>query len=163
VLDATSHVAVDLAHYGHVVLAASAHLGKHEREMVTFVKAHKTALDQVPTSFLSVSLSEAGAEDPKASPEQHAEATAAVKKMIARFLEETDLWPDRILPVAGALHFSMYGWLVRVAMRGISKRGGGPTDVSKDYEMTDWVSLDRFAEEVVRTVQRGAGEITASP
>jgi menaquinone-dependent protoporphyrinogen IX oxidase len=29
-------------------------------------------------------------------------------------------------------------------MKTISRRAGGPTDTSRDYEFTDWVALDQF-------------------
>ena len=53
----------DPARYAAVAVAAPVHVGKHERAMVKFVKAHRTALERIPSTFLSVSLSEAGAED----------------------------------------------------------------------------------------------------
>src|SRR5215468_7722557 len=53
---------IDLDNYAAVVLAASVHAGRHEREMVRFVKRHLAELGRLPTAFLSVTLSEAGAE-----------------------------------------------------------------------------------------------------
>ncbi len=41
-------------------------------------------------------------------------------------------------------------------MKRISKAEGGPTDTSHDYEMTDWVKLDRFADEIAATLREGA-------
>src|SRR4051812_39341621 len=46
-----------------VIAAASVHGGKHEPEMVRFVKTHREELDAIPSALLSVSLSEAGAEN----------------------------------------------------------------------------------------------------
>jgi menaquinone-dependent protoporphyrinogen oxidase len=34
-------------------------------------------------------------------------------------------------------------------MKWISKREGGSTDTSRDHEYTDWVSVERFAEEFI--------------
>src|SRR5262249_28673948 len=53
---------INLSEYAAVVLAASVHAGMHESEMVKFVRSHAVQLEQRPTAFLSVSLSEAGAE-----------------------------------------------------------------------------------------------------
>jgi menaquinone-dependent protoporphyrinogen oxidase len=102
-------------------------------------------------------MSEAGAEDPARTPEQRAHAAAGVKEVIDRFLVDTGLHPARVMPVAGALKYREYGWLVRFVMKRISKAEGGPTDTSRDYEMTDWVALDRFGEEVAASLD-GAGE-----
>ncbi len=144
--------APDRAGYAHVVLAASLHLGKHEREMLAFIAANKAWLDATPTSLLSVSMSEAGAEDPARTPEQRAKAAADVKRTIDELLAETKLHPGRVKPVAGALKYREYGWLIRFVMKRISKAEGGPTDTSRDYEMTDWGSLDRFADEIASSL-----------
>jgi menaquinone-dependent protoporphyrinogen oxidase len=146
---------LELGDYAHVVLAASVHMGKHEREMVEFVVARRAALDRIPTALLSVTLSEAGVEDPKRTPEQQAHAAAGVKEVVDRFLADTGLHPSRVVPVAGALKYREYGWLVRFVMKRISKVEGAPTDTSRDYEMTDWVALDRFGEEVAASLEGG--------
>ena len=52
-----------LGNYCGAVLAASVHSQKHEPEMTRFVKRQVRDLERIPTAFLSVSLSEAGAED----------------------------------------------------------------------------------------------------
>jgi menaquinone-dependent protoporphyrinogen oxidase len=49
-----------------------------------------------------------------------------------------------VLPVAGALVYSKYSFFTKLIMKTISRRAGGPTDTSRDYEFTDWVALDRF-------------------
>jgi len=144
--------AVDVAAYDHVVLAASLHLGKHEPEMIAFVRTNKAKLAEVPTSLLSVSMSEAGVEDPTRTLEQRRKAVANVKDAIDKFLADTGLHPGRVMPVAGALKYLEYGWLVRFVMKRISQAEGGPTDTSRDYEMTDWVALGRFAEEVAASL-----------
>ena len=41
------------------ILAASVHAGRHEPEMLQFVKEHRGKLECLPTAFLSVTLSEA--------------------------------------------------------------------------------------------------------
>ena len=154
---------LDLARYAHVVLAASLHLGKHEREMVDFARANKTTLDSMATSLLSVSMSEAGAEDPSRTQEQRNKAADNVKQAVGHFLEETALHPGRVMPVAGALKYLEYGWLVRFVMKRISKAEGGPTDTSRDYEMTDWVSLDRFGDEVAASLESLDAPVRAEP
>ena len=135
--------------YAAAILAASVHAGHHEKEMVAFVRQNKEALQQMPTVFLSVSLSEAGVEDQQALPEQRAKAAADVEGMIAAFLEETGWHPSTIQAVAGALLYTKYNFLVRLVMRRIAKASGGWTDTSQDHEYTNWTMLDRLAEELV--------------
>jgi menaquinone-dependent protoporphyrinogen oxidase len=150
VFDAASPPAgIDPGRYALVVLAASLHMGRHEREMRAFVKKHAVALGRVRTAFLSVSLSEATVEDPSRPEEERAKAARAVTDTIARFLAQTHLRPTWVMPVAGALPYGAYGPVTRLVMREISRKEGGPTDTGRDYEMTDWSALERFAEEAV--------------
>jgi menaquinone-dependent protoporphyrinogen oxidase len=134
--------------YVAVVLAASVHIGKHEREVVKFVKKHRTELEQMPTAFLSVTLSEAGAEMSGKTPQERARFSADVQKVIEKFFEETGWRPERVKPVAGALLYSKYNVLVKFVMRRIAKAVGAAVDTSRDYDYTDWVGLDRFADEL---------------
>ena len=139
-----------LGSYSGAILAASVHLHKHEPEMVRFVKTHRADLEAIPVVFLSVSLSESGAEDPKASPELRAQGAADAQAMIQAFLDETVWHPKHVRAVAGALMYSKYNFVVRFAMRMIASRVGAPTDTSRDYEFTDWEALDRLVDAVVQ-------------
>jgi menaquinone-dependent protoporphyrinogen oxidase len=143
----------DLTRYAGAVIAASVHVGKHERAMVEFVKARRTELERIPTAFLSVSLSEAGAEDANASTERRKRAAADVNGLIDVFLRETQWNPTHVHPVAGALLYRQYGVIVRLVMRFIAKQAGATTDTSRDHEYTDWQALDRFADELAADVE----------
>ena len=145
---------VDLTRYAGAVVAASVHIGKHEKEMVQFVKAHRAELEHLPTAFLSVSLSEAGVEDASASPERRQRSAAAVSTTTGRFLEETGWNATHVHPVAGALLYRQYGLIVRVVMRFIARLAGATTDTSRDHEYTDWQALDRFADELAADIER---------
>ena len=146
--------------YAGVILAASVHAGAHEPEMVEFVKQHRAVLEAMPAAFLSVTLSEAGAERADATPEEHARFVADVQGMLDRFFKETGWRPHRIKPVAGALLYTQYNFLIRFVMRRIARKAGAATDTSRDYEYTDWVALDHFVEEFAEEITRsttGAG------
>jgi menaquinone-dependent protoporphyrinogen oxidase len=138
-----------LGHYRAAVLAASVHAGRHEPEIVAFVKAHRAELERIPTAFLSVSLTEAGAEDGQRTAEARAKASADVQAMIEQFLTDTAWKPTTVMPVAGALVYTQYGMIVRFVMKQIAKKQGGSTDTSRDHEYTDWAALDRFLEALV--------------
>lgn len=133
--------------YSAMIIAASVHAGQHETEIVDFVKAHRYELNQIPTAFISVSLSEAGAERVNATAEQHAMFAADVKRVLDNFFEQTGWAPNAMMPVAGALAYSKYNWFIRFVMKRIARKTGGDTDTSRDYEYTDWLSLERFAVE----------------
>ena len=126
------------------ILAASVHAGRHVPEMLQFVKAHRGELACLPTAFLSVTLSEAGAERSDATPEEHAQFVADVQKVLDRFFAETGWHPQHVKPVAGALLYTQYNFLIRFVLKHIAKQAGGSTDTSRDHEYTDWVALEQF-------------------
>lgn len=141
-----------LGGYTAAMLVASVHLGKHEAEMTEFVKRYRADLERMPSAFLSVSLSEAGAEDPKAPPLQREQAAADVRRMMQEFLAETGWHPTETRAVAGALLYTKYTFLMRFVMKMIAMRAGGDTDTAHDYEYTDWEALDRLVDELLRVV-----------
>jgi menaquinone-dependent protoporphyrinogen oxidase len=135
---------VDWPSYDAACVAASVHIGRHESEMIKFVKHNRRDLEQLSAMFLSVSLSEAGVEDPDAPPERREKAAADVRGMIDTFVKDTGWRPEHILPVAGALAYSRYNFVIRFVMKRIARANGAPTDTSRDYVLTDWDKLDRF-------------------
>ena len=143
-----------LADYGTVILAASVHMGKHEREMERFVREHRQALEQVPTIFLSTSMTEAAAEIGSNTAERRELAHAETERMIEEFFTRTGFHATAHKAVAGALRYTQYNWLIRLIMKRISKSEGGSTDTSRDHEYTDWVDLDRFIIETLLSGQQ---------
>jgi menaquinone-dependent protoporphyrinogen oxidase len=152
-LGSGTRIDLDLTAYAAVLLAASVHLGRHERQMVEFVKAHHDQLEKLPTAFLSVSLSEAGVEDMTAAFDARAKAAMDVKKVIDDFCHQTGLHPSRVWPVAGALMYSEYGALVRFVMRRIARSQGQSTDTTHDHEYTDWKGLHRFVDALMMELE----------
>ena len=59
-------------------------------------------------------------------------------------MKETGWHPARILPVAGALTYSRYNFLVKWIMRRIARRAGFDGPATRDYEFTNWPAVDRF-------------------
>jgi menaquinone-dependent protoporphyrinogen oxidase len=127
-----------------VLLAASVHVGRHAAEATRWVHENREALDDVPTAFVSVSLSAAG-ED-----RRHEAA-----KYVVDFLEETGWRPTFTATVAGALRYTRYNFVKRTMMKQIASRGGLPTDTSKDHEFTDWEEVRRVAASFFDAVAEG--------
>ena len=152
---AESPVNLSLEDYGAAIIAASVHRQKHEAEMLSFVKTNVEELEKMPTAFLSVSLSEAGAEDKAAPAKSRTQAAADVQRMIDGFLTESGWHPSAVRPVAGALLYSKYNFLLRLIMKRIARQAGGDTDTSRDYEYTDWKSLDEFVCGIAEATARG--------
>lgn len=155
----------DMARYQAAILAASVHVGKHEPEMIAFVKHHRAELDSMPTTFLSVSLAAAGAEDPEQTAESRAKAAADCRSAIDKLVADTGWRPTRVKPVGGTLAYTKYNFLVRFVMKRIARNASMPTDTSRDYEMTDWKALDRFVDEMLdaTTSRERAVASAASP
>jgi len=148
-----------LGNYCGAVLAASVHLQKQEPEMTRVVKRQVRDLERIPTAFLSVSLSEAGAENIEAPPERRAQAAKDAQRMIDTFLGDTGWHPCRTQAVAGALVYSKYNFVVRYIMKRIARQAGGDTDTSKDYVYTDWKRLDEFVDELTSFVMSSVTSI----
>ena len=139
----------DWSTYATAFVAASVHTRRHEPEMIEFVRRHRDDLRRIGAVFISVSMSEAGAEDMHASAERRNQSAADAQRMIDGFVKSTGWQPERCLRVAGALLYTQYNFVVRFVMKRISRENGGPTDTSRDYEFTNWPALERFVEDVV--------------
>jgi menaquinone-dependent protoporphyrinogen oxidase len=146
--------AIDLNAYSGAILAASVHAGKHEHEMIRFVKAHVRDLERIPNCFISVTLTQASVDMPEGSQRDHEEALASVKQVMDKFFLETGWTPNQAHGVAGALLYTKYNPLVRLVLKRIAKKSGGATDTSRDYEYTDWVALKRIVEDFVTQVPK---------
>jgi menaquinone-dependent protoporphyrinogen oxidase len=156
-------VGMDLRRFAGLILAASTHVGEHEAEMVTFVKHHLSQLETIPAAFLSVSLTAAGAERSDATPEERIRFSADLQKILDRFSEETGWLPQYVRPVAGALMYSKYNFLVKLVLRRIAKKAHAGTDTSRDYEYTDWEGLDHFATEFAEQLRLRERRIVPLP
>jgi menaquinone-dependent protoporphyrinogen oxidase len=131
--------AVDWGQLKGAVLGASLHLGKYQRQAVAFARRHRESLNWMPSAFFGVSLSAASK-----NPQERAEAARIARS----FAGATGWCPTRIESFAGALAYRQYSFLVRFFMKRIARKEGGPTDVSRDHDLTDWSEVSRFAHEM---------------
>ena len=69
---------------------------------------------------------------------------------VRKFLDDVSWTPDWIASFPGALNYREYNPLLRWIMEGIARKEGGPTDTSKDYELTRWQEVVRFAQDFDR-------------
>jgi menaquinone-dependent protoporphyrinogen oxidase len=144
---------LSLSNYSAAALAASVHAGNHEKEMVQFVKDHRLELEGITTAFLSVTLSEAGAEMQDRTATERAQFVLDVDRMLDKFFNETQWRPTLAKPVAGALLYTQYGFLIRLIMRRIARKAGAATDTSHDYVYTDWLGLDKFVDDFAAEIR----------
>jgi menaquinone-dependent protoporphyrinogen oxidase len=136
-----------LARSESVVVVGSVHMGKHEPELVEFVRANRARLEAMPSAFFSVCGAESAAEQ-ASTPEARAAAAKHVGEQLAAFTTTTGWHPARVVPIAGALLYTHYNLLVRWMMKKISRSEAMPTDTSRDYEFTNWGALDEVARQL---------------
>jgi menaquinone-dependent protoporphyrinogen oxidase len=135
---------IDWAHVHGALLGASIHFGTHQEAALRFATAHARKLNAIPSAFFSVSLS-AASNNPQ-------------KKAAARHLAQTFTTDARWQPLwtvcfAGGLAYTRYGLLKRFVMRSIAKREGGPTDDTRDHELTDWSAVAQLANQMAEAVR----------
>lgn len=135
--------AIDWANVDAAIVGASVHAGSFQRAAESFVHANVAALNARPTAFFAVCLgicSTIPAEQEKV-------------RALARSLPERHGWrPSRVTPIAGRLAYREYGLLKRWMMRRIVGKAGGPTDTSRNHEMTDWNAVAAVAADVAGLV-----------
>src|SRR5687768_5137070 len=112
---------IDWSCYSSACVAASVHGGRHEREMIAFVKKYRGELERLSAAFVSVSLSEAGAEDEHRPDDHRRQSAADVQRMIEDFIKTTGWRPARTLAAAGALKYGKYNPLIRFVMKRIAR------------------------------------------
>ena len=146
-IDVTSARAASFAWAGTraAVLAASVHAGSHQADAESFVRAHLVEFNERPSVFVSVSLGICSSEPRDAD---------AARATAERFPAQLGWQTERIVCVAGRLAYTQYGLLKRFVMRRIAAKSGGPTDTSRDHEMTDWAQVRAVAGELAARLQR---------
>lgn len=126
-----------------VIIGGSIIGGRHQRALLHFVREHRPLLNALPSAFFSVSGSAAS---PLGS--ERAKARALVNE----FLDATGWHPALTETIGGAMAYTKYNPFLRWFIKRSVKAAGGPTDTSRDHEMTDWLQVERFVQAFVRSV-----------
>ncbi len=125
------------------ILAGSLHLSQHPAELTDFIARHRTALQSMPSAFLSVSLT--AAHDAK-------ELTALVA-VVQRYLGDIGWTPGRVELVAGAVHDRELNAIERLVLHRIVDAHGVTRHPSGHTELTDWAELDAAVAAFAASVQ----------
>lgn len=134
---------VPLNAYEAVIVGASVHFNRHQREIERFVQRNAPELNRMPSAFFSVSGALSG----------HTPADrVSAARYIEQFLAETGWHPNRSIGFAGAVRYTRYNPILRWVMRRISAKAGHSTDTSRDHEYTDWTQVQQFAESLAALV-----------
>jgi len=126
-----------------VILAGSIHRGSYHHALSSFIMRHGPSLREVPSAFLSVSLSAASDET---------DERAAIDEISNRFMAENGWSPERVKHVAGALHDREVNFVERQVLHSILDNKGVERHPSGNTELTDWTELDRFIAEFAQLV-----------
>ena len=59
--------------------------------------------------------------------------------------------PKKIQVFPEKIDYPKYNFFDKHMVRLIMYFSGGPTDLSKSYEFTDWKEVDRFADEIIES------------
>lgn len=144
-LDAYPNEFVD---YDAIILGGPVYVGQLPKNLIRWAKNHAGRLNAKPVAIFTVSLNAADARP---------NARKMDEQILDQFCTATGLRPKLRASLKGALLYREYGWFKRWIMRRISGSAGGPTDTSRDYEMTDWGEVLDFArachDELVTKVQ----------
>ena len=144
---------IDWTRVRAAIVGASLHAGAHQPEAAAFVKTHAERLNAIPSAFFSVSLSAASA---------NTEEVAVVRRIAADFPPAHGWTPATVVALAGRLAYSQYGFLKRMVMKRIARKEGAPTDTSRDYEFTNWESVERLGEQIAGLVRERGRDRAAS-
>jgi menaquinone-dependent protoporphyrinogen oxidase len=144
-LDLGNVADIELRRFDGAILAASVHMGHYQRSLTDFVAKQFKTLKEVPTLFLSVSLSAAG---------HDTEDWSGLDRIMTDFVEATGWTPDRVEQVAGAYMPSQYDIFRRFIMRRIIATKDAKTDLSSDHDYTDWRALDRIIDDWINSLKQ---------
>jgi menaquinone-dependent protoporphyrinogen oxidase len=142
---------LDLAGWDAIVVAASVHVGRYQPAIVGFASARRNEIARMPNAFISVSLSAAGTNEAD---------WKGLEACVAKFERETGWMPGAVHHAAGAIRYSRYGFLKRLALKLIARKRGKDTVTRQDYDLTDYDALRRFLLDFARSA---AAALDAGP
>ena len=140
---------LDPAAYDLVLAGSPIHAGTHDRLLIEWLRANRTALSKTTSGFFSVSLAAAS---------QSAEENEEARHLARDAVKEAGCEVDAIVCFAGALSYSQYGFVKKLIMRHIAGKEGGDTDTTHDYEYTDWNSVRDFAQHMAEIAHTTADQ-----
>jgi menaquinone-dependent protoporphyrinogen oxidase len=129
----------EVRNFDAVLVGAPLYRSRYPRAVRNFVRDNRGELMGLSsTGFFSVCLAET-----PGTREAHLESLVPVRE----FLDDVSWTPEWIAAFPGALNYREYNPLLRRIMKGISQKGGGPVDTTKDFELTRWDDVERFARD----------------
>ena len=123
--------------YDAIIIGGPVYRGNFPKNLRVWTKAYSEVLTGKPSAFFSVCL---GIMQKEASVQKDE------NEIVKKFLQQTGWTPKVWTIFAGALPYSKYNWFVKMIMKRITKKAGGDTDTSRDYDYTDWNQVQQFTQ-----------------
>lgn len=120
-----------------IIIGAPIRYGRLPRALYRFISTQTTLLATRPNAFFCVSA------DARHPGRDNIETSTHLR----RFLDRSPWWPQRLRAFAGAIAYPRYRWHERAMIRAIMSLTGGPTDISREHEFTDWDAVRHTARE----------------
>ncbi|AGH39393.1 Protoporphyrinogen oxidase [Bibersteinia trehalosi USDA-ARS-USMARC-188] len=131
--------ATNFANFDQIIIGASIRYGHFDPLLEKFIAQHYALLNTKKSAFFSVNLTARKAN--RNTPQTN----VYTRKLLARIA-----WQPSLVEVfAGALFYPRYNWFDRTMIRFIMRITKGDTDISREYEYTDWQKVDLFVKRFV--------------
>ena len=128
----------DLKKYKKIIIGASIRYGKHNPDVLNFVKKNINVLNKLKTAFFSVNVVARKKE----------KNTPSTNPYVIKFIKQTDWRPTYVGVFAGKVDYPSYRFFDKYIIKFIMWLTKGPTDVSKSYEFTNWSEVEKFGEKI---------------
>jgi menaquinone-dependent protoporphyrinogen oxidase len=122
-----------LAAYQAAIVAAPIIAGHYLGAVRQAVRVHRAELRGLPSAFVSVSW---GATNQPWAPKREQR-----QKANTQFFRQTGWRPTRTIEAGGAVLYTRHAWVLRRIWSLFIRHAGGPHDLSRDYDFTDWDTL----------------------
>ena len=126
--------------YDKILIASSVRYGKHNEEIEKLITSHVQFLNSRKTAFISVNLVARKKE----------KSEAHTNPYVKKFLSATAWKPLLVGVFAGKLDYSLYDWKDKILIKLIMLLTKGPIRTSTAIEYTDWSSVDKFAQKILK-------------
>lgn len=125
---------IDLEPFDKIIIGASIRYGKHQPQVIEFIKKNQATLERKPSAFFSVNVV-------ARKPEKN---TPETNPYLQKFLKKIAWQPQHLAVFAGRLDYPTYTYIDRQMIRLIMWMTKGPTAPDTVVEFTDWDKVDEF-------------------
>jgi menaquinone-dependent protoporphyrinogen oxidase len=131
----TTCTSSELVAFDGVLIGCPVYLGDFSQLLVDWTWDRHDLINRMPSALFTVSLNAA---DPRPK------AREVDDRVLHSFMDQTNIEPRFVASLGGALEFTQYGFFKRCILQGVSAAAGGPTDTSRDFDLTNWNDVQRF-------------------